>query len=198
MNLIRMAEIWSFRFAAIVLAALAAVPARADKQVVFSRLTDGPEFDEAMEFFGSYLEPRDYDTERRLDAGTGWKLGKTLDLYLREFVLSGKGDIDDDGVEERFYIFNDPVRCGSSGCHIVILQKQTSAWRLICEMSGSDHHVWITDWMSEGGRREMKARWGIFWRKGECHDDDPKNLKEYGPEITAQRGERTWKPLTGR
>ncbi|MEK7245611.1 MAG: hypothetical protein AAB223_06295, partial [Pseudomonadota bacterium] len=165
------------------------------KQMIFSLLADGPEFDEAMEFFSGYLKPEEYDTERRLVAGRGWKLGKTLDLYLREFVKIGKGDIDDDGVEERFYVFDDPSWCGSSGCHIVILQKQDGAWRPICEMSGSDHHVWITDWMSEGSRRELKARWGVYWRNGACHDDDPKVHEEYGPDILPPRGERTWKPI---
>lgn len=182
---------------AIILAftALAAPPARADKQVIFSRMVDGPEFHEAMAFFSGYLDPDDYDTAKHLNPNVGWKLGNTLDLYLREFVKVGKGDIDDDGIEERFYIFNDPIWCGSSGCRIVILQKQGSAWQPICEMSGSDHHVWISDWMSQGGQREMRARWGVFWLKGECHDDDPSILKEYGPKHTPQRAERTWKPL---
>lgn len=185
----------SFRFAVVVWSALMTTPAWADKQVIFARLTDGPEFDEAMAFFERYLEPDNYDTRKHLNPNAGWKLGNTLDLYLREFVQVGKGDIDDDGIEERFYIFDDPIWCGSSGCRIIILRKQAAAWQPICEMSGSDHHVWISDWMSEGGRREMKARWGVFWRNGQCHDDDPKVLEEYGPENTAQRGERTWKPM---
>lgn len=192
---VKAARIWLCWFMAIIFTALMAWPAWADKQVVFSRLSEGSEFDEAMMFFEHYLRPKDYDTEWRLSESTGWKLGKTLDHYLRQFIKVGKGDIDDDGVEERFYIFDDPIRCGSSGCEIIVLQKQDGAWRPICEMSGSDHHVWITDWMSEGGRREMRARWGVFWLKGECHDDDPNILEEYGPERTPQRAERTWKPL---
>ena len=158
-----------------VLLLLSATPTgRADTRVVFSPLVDGPEFAEATEFFNGYLTPKQYDTERSL-AGTGgsWKLGKTLDLYLREFVLLGKGDVNGDGKDEYFYILNDPGWCGSKGCRMLIVEKLENARNLICETEGSDHHVWIKDRRTVRGYHEMEAAFPIYWIAEECYPDDP-------------------------
>jgi hypothetical protein len=160
--------------AAALLLTFAASPARADTRVVFSPLVDGPEFDKAMEFFSSYLTPEEYDTERNL-AGTGgsWKLGKTLDLYLREFVLVGKGDVNGDGNEESFYILGDPGWCGSKGCSMLIVESRGGVSTNMCETDAAEHHVWITDRTTVHGFRELEASFPVRWRGDRCFQDDP-------------------------
>lgn len=187
---------WIFTTLALILI-LAAMPARADKQVIFSRLTDGPEFDQAMEFFAGYFKPEQYDTAKRLrGTGGGWKLGHTLDLYLREFIKFGKGDIDDDGIDERFYILEDPGWCGSGGCLILIVRKRLLDWKVLCEESGGDDSVWITDWVSLSGYRELETTFRVYWHDDKCYSTDPKLLNEYRPEnYPRPPTERTWKPL---
>jgi hypothetical protein len=190
---------WTVKLVVLFMLALvvAAAPARADKQVIFSPLTDGPDFDEAMAFFSGYLEPDDYDTAKHLE-GTGghWKLGNTLDLYLREFVKLGKGDVDDDGIDERFYILEDPGWCGSGGCLIVIIQKRPEGWKVLCEESGADDHVWISDWISTSGYREMTTDYRVYWHGDKCYSANPELLKEYGPEHHPRPPtERIWKPI---
>jgi len=160
--------------AAALLLAVAAPPVRADTRVVLSRLVDGPEFVEAMEFFSSYLTPEQYDTERKLAGREDiWKLGKTLDLYLRQFVLAGRGDVNDDGNDEFFYILDDPGWCGSKGCLLLVIEKRAGAKKVMCETRGADHHVWITNRMTVNGYREMEATFSIYWRGDECVPDDP-------------------------
>jgi hypothetical protein len=179
--------------------AVAVAPARADRQVIFSPLTDGPDFDEAMEFFSGYLDPEEYNTEIKLKGtGGGWKLGNTLDLYLREFVVLGKGDVDDDGIDERFYILNDPGWCGSRGCKFLVVQKRADKWNVLCATSGDDQFVWISDWMDKSGYREMRASFRIYWHGNECYDDDPELLEEFRhkPELyPPPPTERIWKPM---
>ena len=177
--------------------ALAVAPARADKQVIFSPLSAGPDFDEAMEFFAGHLDPDDYDTAKNLEGtGGGWKLGNTLDLYLREFVKLGKGDVDDDGVDERFYILDDPGWCGSGGCLILIVQKRPGGWKVLCRETGSDHSVWISDWVSTSGYREMMTTDRVYWHGGKCYSANPELLEEYGPEHHPRPPtERHWRPI---
>ena len=182
--------------AAFVLAlALAAQPARADKQVIFSPLSAGPDFDEAMEFFAGYLDPHDYDTAKNLEGiGGGWKLGNTLDLYLREFVKLGKGDIDDD--DERFYILRDPGWCGSRGCSLLIVQKRAAGWKVLCSASGSDHSVWIDDWVDTSSYRELRASFRVYWHDGRCYDDDQELHDEYGPKLhPLPSTDKRWRPI---
>ncbi len=176
--------------------ALAATSARADKQVIFAPLTDGPDFDDAMEFLSGYLKPEEYNTARRLEGIKAWKLGATLDLYLREFIKMGKGDIDDDGVAERFYFFGDPGWCGSRGCSILIVQKRPAGWKVLCDTSGGDHSIWITDWVDTSGYRQLQASFRVYWHGDKCYDDDPELLNEYKPEdYPRPPTERHWKPL---
>jgi hypothetical protein len=179
--------------------AVAAAPARADKQVIFAPLSDGPDFDEAMRFFSSYLDPRDYDTARRLE-GTGgsWKLGNTLDLYLREFVKLGKGDVDDDGIDERFYILEDPGWCGSGGCLTLVVQKRPDGWKILCESAGVDNSTWISDWVSTSGLRELETMHRVYWHGDKCYSANPELLEEFRhkPELYPRPPiERIWKPI---
>ena len=187
---------WRGIIAALALA-LMAMPARADKQVIFAPLTAGPDFDEAMEFFSGHLRPDQYDTEKNLEGtGGGWKLGNTLDLYLREFVKIGKGDIDDDGVAERFYFLGDPGWCGSKGCLILVVQKRPDGWKVLCEESGGDHSVWITDWVSTSGYREMETTFRVYWHGDKCYSADPELLNEYSPKhYPRPPTERHWRPI---
>jgi len=187
------------KFAALFMLALAVVPApaRADKQVIFSPLANGPDFDEAMAFFSGYLKPDEYDTAKNLE-GTGgsWKLGNTLDLYMREFVKLGKGDVDDDGIDERFYILEDPGWCGSGGCLIVIVQKRPEGWKVLCESSGFDPHVRISDWVSMSGYRELETRYRVYWHGDKCYSANPELLKDYSPKnYPHPPTERVWKPI---
>lgn len=185
--------------AAIVWAAFTPLPAWADKQVIFAPLTDGPDLDDAMEFFSDYFksDPKAYTSKVPLEEpSTARTPNKALDLYLRKFVKMGKGDIDDDGVAERFYILRDPGFCGSRGCNILIVQKRTAGWKVLCEDSGVDHWVWITDWVSTSGYRELMTMFRVYWHGDKCYDDDPELLNEYKPEhYPRPPTERHWKPL---
>jgi hypothetical protein len=121
--------------------------ARAEFQVKFEPLTDGPEFADAMEFFARRFTPDEYDTERRLAGSVRrWKkLGTTLDLYLREFVKVGRADVDGDGVDERIYILDDPGWCGTAGCTTFIVGRSGGVVRTYCEVGGNEKYFRITD-----------------------------------------------------
>lgn len=167
--------------------------AEAARRVVFSPLVAGPDFDDAMAFFASYLDPADYDTRDSVGAfRAARKLGNTLDLYLREFVLVGKGDVNDDGVEETFYYFDDSDWCGSAGCSTILVQKRKSgALQILCEFKFfPTPTLWISDWVSPGDYREILTRFRVYWRKGECHDDDPEIMPLTPPPLRPN-----WKPI---
>lgn len=172
-------------------------PAAADKQVIFRNPTDSPAFEKAMESIGAYLAPEDYLDRAKRDRIAGDREPdptEALAYYVRKYVLFGTGDIDDDGIDERFYILDEPfIWCGSKGCKILITQDHNGSQKLICATSGVPKHVWITDWMSEGSeRREIEAVFRVYWRDGRCHHDDPEIQGEYKlPPPPARR----WKPM---
>lgn len=165
-------------FAVVVAIVLCSAPATADKQVVFRHPVDGPAFEKAAAFIGSYLEPGDYLDRARRDRIVGGQNpdpAEALAHYVRKYVLFGTGDIDDDGVDERFYILDEPlVWCGSAGCLMLIVRDKNGEQALLCSTSGVKENVRIADWISEGSdRRDIQAAFRVYWRDGRCHQDDP-------------------------
>lgn len=166
------------------------VSARAEKELVFVKLTDPLEFALAKDILWPHVKPNDYDPETKpAEDRAYWP--DTYEKYLREFVRVARGDINDDGVDEIFYYIKNPGYCGSAGCWSLIFERRGEEWKLICGTSfvGS---VTITDWVSEGGYRELQDRYVIYWRNGHCYEDEPRTPET---EDLPPRGERTWKPL---
>jgi hypothetical protein len=165
-------------------------PVRAEKKIAFSKLTDPAEFALARELLSPHVKPSDYDPSKHFDFwGKPWP--DTLDGFLRAAVHFGRGDLNDDGVDEMFYYFEGPGYCGSAGCWTLIFEKRDSGWIEICGTSAGDG-LTITDWVSKGGYRELQDRYVIYWRNGECHNDAPRTPET---EDIPPRGERTWKPI---
>lgn len=162
----------------------------AGQKVIFSKIDDPADIESAVRYWRRELEPETYDNARDF-AGTVWTVTKTLEEYIRKYIRIGRADINDDGIDELFYLHSDTRFCGSIGCPVVIFERRNGAWVEICGTSGSDR-MEITDWLTEdeGPYREMEARYRIFWWKGSCELDSPEN-REYHPPPP----NRVWKPL---
>ena len=148
---------------------------RADTLITMAHIRDAGDFAEAKAYMQSWVKPEDYDTASYVDAKI-WgaeRLGTSLDLYLREWVLLGKADIDGDGVAERFYALIDPASCGSIGCTIRIVQKRAGVDHELCNMGGPDEDIWLTDRVSPNGYRELKIGTRVRWHGDACEPDDP-------------------------
>lgn len=176
---------------------LLSAPAAADKQVVFQRLTEGPAFEKARKFLGDYLEPEDYLDRAKRDRIAGDRNpdpAEALAHYIRTFILFGAGDVDDDGIDEWFYIMDEPiVWCGTAGCKMTIWKKHNEGWDLIGDVTGVARSVRITDWISEGSDyREVDSVFRIYWQGNRYHPDIPEIREGYGfPPPPA----RLWKPM---
>ncbi len=168
-----------------------AIDARAEKNVVFSKITDPVDFEEAVRYWRGKLNPETYDNERDFEDRNIWPVTKTVEDYVRHYIRIGKADINDDDINELFYVQEDPRFCGSIGCPVVVLEKRHGVWAEICGTRGGAG-LEITDWLTESGGdyREMEARYRIFWQKGICLLDDPE-IREYYPPPPG----RIWKPM---
>lgn len=159
--------------------AMAAAPARAEKQVIFAPLTGGPDFDEAMEFFAEYFkdEPDTYTSKVSVEEpGDARALRKSLGIYLRKVVHLGKGDVNDDGIEEIFYFLrgSDPFTwCGSAGCMMLIVQRKPSGLKLLCETYSGEGGLWITNRITVRGYRELRASYRVYWHGDQCDSEVP-------------------------
>ncbi len=167
----------------------------ADKKVPFSRIVDPADVEEAVRYWRGELEPDTYDNER--DFGeqrdkNSWPVTKTIEDYIRHYIHIGKADINDDGIDELFYVQRDPRFCGSIGCVVAILEWRNNAWSEICGTSGGEGLL-VTDWLTEGGGnyRELEWRYRVYWKNGACHIDTPEMREEYG----RRPPNRIWKPM---
>lgn len=184
--------IWVCVLILVIIGVLGFAPeARAEKKIVFSKITDPVDFEEAVRYWHGELQPEDYDNERDFGGQNSWPATKTVEDYVRHYIRIGKADINDDGIDELFYVQQDTRFCGSAGCQSVILERWNGKWSLICGTE-LDKSVAIIDWVSEGGYRELRARYAIYWRDGICYTDEPRTPET---ENTPPRGERHWKPL---
>jgi len=154
------------------------VASAADLHVAFHAIKDRADVDEAMAFFRENLDPKLYDTSR-LNSRT-WaprRRGKSLDVFVRDWVLLAKGDINDDGVEDRFYLFDHPAFCGSIGCELWIVDGRPGGWKALCEtyaIAGEGHDVVITERVTVNGFHELRTPELVYWHGDECILDDPR------------------------
>lgn len=148
------------------------IPALADTRVRFGRILDGRDFADAYAFFQQELAPNYWDT-RVLDARqwaprrTGTKFG----TFIQDWILFGKGDVNGDGIEERFYYFDNPLWCGSAGCQLLIVDVREGKPSLLCQANAHEEHVWITDRVTVNGFREIEAAGTYHWHGAECQTD---------------------------
>lgn len=166
--------------------------AHADKQIPFAKIVDPTALTEAVDYWRGELKREDYDNERDFGyPNSPWPVTETLEDYIREYILVGRADLNDDGVDELFYLRDDTRFCGSIGCPVVVLEKRDGRWTKICGTRGHDA-LRITDWLTEGGGpyREMQARYRVFWQRSACHLDDPEIQEDYPPPPG-----RIWKPI---
>ena len=152
--------------ALIVLAGVSGIAAdvRADKRVIFAKIADPADVAEAVRYWRGRLDREDYDNERDFAyPNSPWPVTKTIEDYIRHYIRAGKADLDDDGIEELFYLQEDTRFCGSIGCPLAVLAKRHGSWVEICGTRGDDG-LRITDWLTEGGGdwREMEQRYRIF------------------------------------
>lgn len=157
--------------------------ARAETAVTFGRIIDGADFDEAAAFLRAYLKPRDYDIAEKFRF-TGVERyrngGNTLDRFIREFILLGKADVNDDGIPERFYLFEDTDWCGSAGCMILIVGSGGHGPRLLCSVDGDEGGVLVTDRVTIHGYHELEVPNPVYWYGGETCDTDTAGGDGYG------------------
>jgi hypothetical protein len=146
-------------------------PARAEDWITFSPISNPRDFREAKGFLRTQLDQYTINTQKRLSSDIwGSRRGTTLDKYLREFVLIAKADIDGDGTPERFLLLADPGFCGSAGCSLYILAAHNGRLTPLCEASGDEGGILLTDNKGFKGRREIEtSNFHITWREKDCY-----------------------------
>jgi hypothetical protein len=164
--------------------------AHAEKRVFSSPLDDPADLAEAQALLRPYLGRNNPHLDAHVYNPEKPPV-RTFEDYVRVYIRIGRGDINDDGVEKLFYFTTNRGYCGSAGCDTWIFEKRAGTWKLICATS-ADQDITITNWVSEGGYRELQWRYFVYWRNGKCYEDEPRTpeTKDFPP-----RGERTWKPM---
>jgi len=146
-----------------------AIPALAAIDVEFHPIPSGPDLDDATEFLGKELDPMDYDTRERHPYGSdGRRLSDRIDVFVQDWVIVGRYDINDDGAEEWFFFFEDWTFCGTAGCDVLIAQKRGHDFETLCEIKAHGPDVVITDRVTVNGFHELEAAGRVYWHGNQC------------------------------
>lgn len=150
---------------------LVVTPVPLETHVPFARVATDREVAEAVTLLRSLIR-----TEDDLDAVVPGKEERrpvaSHEAYAREFLWIGRGDINNDGVDDRFYVAYERGWCGTAGCATWIVDGRKGADLVYCETSGWEHHFFILPRVTVRGFNEMRSSFPIRWTGSKCFDDD--------------------------